>query len=68
MLVPPLPEQAAICHYVFRATKSFLGVIELLQKQITMLLELRATIINDVVTGKVAVVTPENAERKVNAA
>ncbi len=53
---PPLEEQAAIANYLDKKTSTIDTIIANLQKQIETLQELRKTLINDVVTGKVKVV------------
>ena len=54
--VPPLPEQTAIAQYLDQQTQQIDHIVKNLQKQIELLRELRKTLINEVVTGKVRVV------------
>lgn len=55
-VVPPLPEQLAIAQYLDQQTQQIDHIVKNLQKQIELLRELRKTLINEVVTGKVRVV------------
>ena len=54
--VPALPEQKAISHYLDTKTAHIDRIIETINTQIDKLKELRKTLINDVVTGKIKVV------------
>ena len=53
--VPPLPEQKAIAHYLDTKTAQINQIIQTINTQIEKLKELRKTLINDVVTGKIKV-------------
>lgn len=53
--VPPLPEQQAIADYLDSKTEHIDLIIETINTQIEKLKELRKTLINDVVTGKIKV-------------
>jgi type I restriction enzyme S subunit len=53
---PPLPEQKEIAHYLDTKTSQIDKIIETINTQIEKLKELRKTLINDVVTGKIKVV------------
>ncbi|WP_456411834.1 restriction endonuclease subunit S [Oceanithermus sp.] len=53
--LPPLPEQRAIAEYLDRETKKIDAAIEKTKKSIELWEELRATLIADVVTGKLDV-------------
>ncbi|XOB97558.1 restriction endonuclease subunit S [Deinococcota bacterium DY0809b] len=53
--LPPLPEQRAIAEYLDRETKKVDATIEKTKKSIELWEELRATLIADVVTGKLDV-------------
>lgn len=55
-LVPPLPEQQAIANYLDTKTTHIDRIAETINTQIDKLKELRKTLINDVVTGKIKVV------------
>ncbi|MEA5419294.1 restriction endonuclease subunit S [Spirulina sp. CCNP1310] len=55
MLVPPLPEQKAIAHYLDTKTAQIDQIIQTINTQIEKLKELRKTLINDIVTGKIKV-------------
>ena len=54
--VPPLSEQKAIAHYLDTKTAQIDQIIQTINTQIEALKELRKTLINDVVTGKIKVV------------
>ena len=56
MLVPPLPEQEAIAHYLDTKTAQIDQIIQTINTQVEKLQELRKTLINDVVTGKIKVI------------
>ena len=53
--VPPLKEQKAIADYLDAKTAHIDLIIETINTQIDKLKELRKTLINDVVTGKIKV-------------
>lgn len=55
VLHPPLNEQQEIGKYLERKTSQIDKIITNIQTQITTLKELRKTLINDVVTGKIKV-------------
>ncbi len=55
MTVPPLLEQVQIADYLTEKTSKIEQIITNIQTQITTLKELRKTLINDVVTGKIKV-------------
>lgn len=55
MLIPPIEEQNAIVEYLDKKTFEIDTLITSIQKQITLVKELRAKIIADVVTGKIDV-------------
>ena len=54
--LPPLSEQKAIAHYLDTKTAQIDQIIQTINTQIEALKELRKTLINDVVTGKIKVV------------
>jgi type I restriction enzyme, S subunit len=54
-LIPPLSEQKAIADYLDTKTAQIDQIIQTLNTQIEKLKELRKTLINDVVTGKIRV-------------
>ena len=54
-LVPPLSEQKAIADYLDTKTAQIDQIIQTINTQIEKLKELRKTLINDVVTGKIKV-------------
>lgn len=54
--VPPLSEQQAIAVYLDEKTAKINRIVETVHSQINNLKELRKTLINDVVTGKIMVV------------
>lgn len=54
--VPPLSEQTKIATYLDHKTQTIDKIVGNIQNQITTLKELRKTLINDVVTGKIKVV------------
>lgn len=60
---PPLSEQTEIATYLDHKTQTIDKIVGNIQKQIITLKELRKTLINDVVTGKIRVFEP--AENKV---
>lgn len=53
---PPIPEQKAIADYLDTKTAQIDQIIQTINTQIEKLKELRKTLINDVVTGKIKVV------------
>jgi type I restriction enzyme S subunit len=55
-LVPPLSEQKAIADYLDTKTAQIDQIIQTINTQIEKLKELRKTLINDVVTGKIKVI------------
>lgn len=55
LIVPPLQEQKAIADYLDTKTAHIDRIIETINTQINKLKELRKTLINDVVTGKIKV-------------
>jgi type I restriction enzyme, S subunit len=55
-LIPPLSEQKAIADYLDTKTTQIDQIIQTINTQIEKLKELRKTLINDVVTGKIKVV------------
>ncbi len=56
VILPPLSEQKAIADYLDAQTAHINRVIETIHTQIENLRELRKTLINDVVTGKIKVI------------
>ncbi|MDG2991087.1 restriction endonuclease subunit S [Candidatus Synechococcus calcipolaris G9] len=54
--LPPLDEQKAIAHYLDTKTDQIDQIIQTINTQIEKLKELRKTLINDVVTGKIKVI------------
>ena len=56
VIFPPLPEQEAIADYLDTKTAQIDQIIQTINTQIEKLKELRKTLINDVVTGKIKVV------------
>jgi type I restriction enzyme S subunit len=56
VLHPPKPEQTKIATYLDHKTQTIDKIVGNIQNQITTLKELRKTLINDVVTGKIKVV------------
>lgn len=55
--IPPLPEQSAIAAYLDTKTAQIDRIVSTINTQIDKLKELRKTLINDVVTGKIKVIT-----------
>ena len=55
---PPLSEQKTIAHYLDTKTTQIDQIIQTINTQIEKLKELRKTLINDVVTGKIRVTEP----------
>jgi len=60
VLHPPKEEQTAIANYLDEKTQKIDAIVSNMGKQIDTLKELRKTLINDVVTGKIKVVTNGN--------
>ena len=56
LIVPPLDEQEAIADYLDTKTAQIDQIIQTINTQIEKLKELRKTLINDVVTGKIKVI------------
>ncbi len=56
VLLPPINEQIKIATYLDHKTQTIDKIVGNIQSQITTLKELRKTLINDVVTGKIKVV------------
>ena len=56
VVLPPLHEQKAIADYLDAKTANIDRIVEIINTQIDKLKELRKTLINDVVTGKIKVV------------
>jgi type I restriction enzyme S subunit len=54
--VPPLSDQKAIAGYLDTKTAQIDKIIQTINTQIEKLKELRKTLINDVITGKIKVV------------
>jgi type I restriction enzyme S subunit len=54
--IPPKEEQTAIANYLDEKTQKIDAIVSNIGKQIDTLKELRKTLINDVVTGKIKVV------------
>ena len=54
--IPPLSEQTAIANYLDEKTKKIESIVTNIKSQIETLKELRKTLINDVVTGKIKVI------------
>jgi type I restriction enzyme S subunit len=59
IVFPPLKEQTAIAHYLDEKTGKIDAIVSNIEKQINTLKELRKTLINDVVTGKIKVINNE---------
>lgn len=59
ILLPPLSEQKAIADYLDTKTAQIDQIIQTINTQIEKLKELRKTLINDVVTGKIRVAEPD---------
>ncbi|HEX3047105.1 MAG TPA: restriction endonuclease subunit S [Bacillota bacterium] len=55
-IVPPIEEQRAIADYLDTKTTHIENIVETINLQIDKLKELRKTLINDVVTGKIKVI------------
>ena len=62
VLLPPPKEQAEIANYINEKTAKIDQIIITINDQIEKLKELRKTLINDVVTGKIKVAQDENVE------
>jgi type I restriction enzyme, S subunit len=60
---PPLSEQKAIANYLDTKTTQIDRIIQTINTQIEKLKELRKTLINDVVTGKIRVIEDEPLSR-----
>ena len=58
-VVPPLKEQEIIADYLDTKTAHIDRTIQIINTQIEKLKELRKTLINDVVTGKIRVIDNE---------
>ncbi len=56
LILPPLEEQKAIADYLDTKTKTIDQIIDNIHQQIIALKELRKTLINEVVTGKVKII------------
>ena len=56
MCAPPPEEQKAIADYLDKKTAQIDQIIQTINTQIKKLKELRKTLINDVVTGKIKVI------------
>ena len=56
VITPPLSEQKAIAHYLDTKTAQIDQIIQTINTQIEKLQELRKTLINDVVTGKIKII------------
>jgi type I restriction enzyme S subunit len=61
IIIPPLSEQQAIAEYLDEKTAKTNQIVETINEQVRLLKELRKTLINDVVTGKIRVTEPEAA-------
>lgn len=57
VLMPPIEEQTAIAEYLDQKSETIDKIVKNILEQIDHLKELRKTLINDVVTGKIKVVT-----------
>jgi len=55
ILIPPHNTQQEIATYLDEKTNKIDQIIKTIEKKITLLQELRKTLINDIVTGKVKV-------------
>jgi len=55
LVSPPLKEQTAIANYLDTKTGKIDAIVSNIENQINTLKELRKTLINDVVTGKIKV-------------
>ena len=60
VLHPPKEEQTSIANYLDEKTEKIDAILTNISKQIERLKELRKTLINDVVTGKIKVITNGN--------
>jgi type I restriction enzyme S subunit len=56
IVVPPLKEQLAISNYLDQKTSKIDAIVNNIGSQINHLKELRKSLINDVVTGKIKVI------------
>lgn len=59
-LIPPIAEQQAIANYLDEKTAHIDRIVATINSQIDKLKELRLTLINDIVTGKICVFKPEH--------
>jgi type I restriction enzyme S subunit len=59
IIVPPFEEQQAIATYLDEKTSKIDQIVEAIAEQVRLLKELRKTLINDVVTGKIRVTEME---------
>ena len=57
--LPPIEEQQAIAEYLDKKTAKIDQIVEAIKEQVALLKELRKTLINDVVTGKIRVTESE---------
>jgi type I restriction enzyme S subunit len=55
VVIPPMEEQQAIAEYLYKKTKTINAIVANIKLQIDSLKELRKSLINDVVTGKLKV-------------
>lgn len=55
LVIPPIPEQNSIADYLNQKTNQINTIIQSINTQVEKLKELRKTLINDVVTGKIKV-------------
>lgn len=63
LLIPPYSEQKAIAHYLDAKIERINNINQVIYNQIDKLKELRKTLINDVVTGKIKVVVEEKEKQ-----
>lgn len=63
VLLPPIEEQQAIANYLDEKTAHIDRIVATINTQIDKLKELRKTLINDVVTGKIKVFDNNNRDR-----
>jgi len=59
VIVPPIEEQQTIAKYLDQKTTKIDQVVEMINEQVKLLKELRKTLINDVVTGKICITDTE---------
>jgi type I restriction enzyme S subunit len=64
LIFPPVTEQQEIAEYLDTKTAQIDQIIQTINTQIEKLKELRKTLINDVVTGKIKVI--DNGELKMD--